>query len=225
VTTAVRDIELGEGLFAASEIERFVALQFGPGATSQSLRWLREVVAPPRHSRGRPDYSFADLISVFAIVELRDRGVSLQRIREAKERLSRLVEVDQPLALQGIYTDGAFVFADLGVTGQLTNLNLCGQEGHRSVLELNLARVLFRTGERIEERPARAWSPADGICVDPAVQFGAPCVEGRRIPTRILHDLAAEGATADDLAFEFGLRVADVQQALDFEHHVAALPR
>jgi len=217
------DIEFGQGLYAASEIERFVALHLGRSAAPRSQAWLREVVDPARHARGRPDYSFADLISVFVVAELRLRDVPLQRIRQAKDVLERIVGIEQALALQGLFTDGEYVFADLGIEGQLTNLNLGGQEGCESVLALNLSRVVFDRGARMRDRPAKAWSPADGVCVDPGVQFGAPCVQGRRITTRALHALSQEGATAEELAFEFRLEPADVEQALAFERRLGEI--
>src|SRR5690606_28733899 len=132
---------------------------------------------------GRPDYSFADLISVFAVAELRRRRVPLQRIRQAKAALAEIVGHEQGLAVAGLFTDGEFVFVDLGVEGQLTNLNRGGQEGVRNMLDLRLERVDYGSGPEIKDRSAGAWFPLDGVRVDPRIQFGAPCLEGRRVTT------------------------------------------
>lgn len=222
MATTSPDIDLGRGLYAAGEIERFVALHLGVAGARRSQDWLRDVVEPVDHATGRPDYSFNDLISVFAVAELRRHHVSLQRIRRAKSELRKLLGIEQPLALDGLYTDGDYVFADLGVSGQLTNLNRGGQEAHHAVLALKLERVRFEQGARMPDRPARAWSPMEGVCVDPAVQFGAPCVEGRRVPTSTLVQLASEGASVEDLAFEFRLGQDEVSRALVFEARLAA---
>jgi len=54
------------------------------------------------------------------------------------------------------------------------------------VIKVHLERIQFDGAGR----PTRC-TPADGVVIDPEVQAEAPCVEGTRIPTRVVAERAA----------------------------------
>ncbi len=217
---------LGKGVYAAAEIARFAVLQFHDGAmtTERAERWLRGVVDDHEHTAGQPDYSFKALISVFTIEALRRQGVPLQRIRRAQQQLQEITGDPLPFARGAIFTDNRDVFAKIDTDGQLSNLNVRGearaQEAVAATLEGLLTSVQYAPATTVQGRVAQSWMPSTSVLVDPEVQLGAPCIEGTRIPTSMIADLAARSSIAQ-VAWEYELDEHLVRDAVAFERRYA----
>ena len=84
------------------------------------------------------------------------------------------------------------------------------------MVELYLVNIAFDD----QGHPSR-WQPADGVVIDPAVQAGAPCVAGTRIPTATIADLLAE-EHPEDIAADYELPVEAVLLAEKFEAALSA---
>ncbi|WP_419837991.1 DUF433 domain-containing protein [Candidatus Poriferisodalis sp.] len=74
---------------------------------------------------------------------------------------------------------------------------------------------------------AAIWRPAAGVWVNPAVQAGAPCIDGTRVPTRLVASLARtaedeESKHLADMCDDYRLTPKQVQQAVDYELLLAA---
>jgi hypothetical protein len=125
------------------------------------------------------DYSFSDLISLFVVRELLNKGVTPRTIRMAESYLRRKWKTDRPFVTDEIQTDGRTVFVDDEiVSGQIESADRHGQQVMREVVSDRLARVRYHAGT------AESWSPADCVLVDPRVQFGEPVIAGTRVPRR-----------------------------------------
>ena len=61
-----------------------------------------------------------------------------------------------------------------------------------------------------------------GISMDPDVRFGKPCLSGTRIDVATVVGALAAGETAETVAAEYSLSIAQVQTALAYAAHVAA---
>lgn len=218
------NIDLGHGLYGGIDIDRYVALQLNAPLRSTARRWLRDILANSEHVAGRPDFDFNDLISAFAVAELRQQGVSMQKVRLAHARLIELIDSDRPMAYQGLYTDGVDVFADLNVSQQLTRLTLGDpQEAAREPLELKLSRVQFEQGDGMADRPARSWEPMEGISINPRVVFGAPCIGRHRLTTQHIAGMIERGYSRETVARDYELSHGEIEQALRFEERLQAL--
>ncbi len=226
MTAAPHHDRLGKGLYAATEIARFTVLEFdGSTTTDRATRWLRDVVEDTDHTAGRADYSFRALISVFTIAALRRQGLPMQRIRVAQKRLAEITEDSLPFARGALFTDGKSIFAKLDVDGQLSNLNIPGearaQEAAQHALEEFLRSVEYADAATVYDRTAESWAPARGVRVDPEIQFGAPCIEGTRIPTSTIDRLVAT-SSIEDIAWEYEVDEQLVRDAVAFEQRYAA---
>lgn len=170
-----------------------------PGIVPPSLGWA---------------FTFRDLVALWVVVNVRRSGTTFDEIRRGLDILRAEFHVDQPFAhqrvLESLGSSGrSFLFespdgwADLGRSGQLAMA---------PAVELYLVRFDYD-----EERLARRWHPHASVLLDPAIQVGAPCVEGHRIETRVLAGLAQEGASVEEIAEMYELAASTVEDALQFE--------
>jgi uncharacterized protein (DUF433 family) len=72
---------------------------------------------------------------------------------------------------------------------------------------------------------ASAWMPHLHVVLNPLVQFGTPCVEGTRIPTRAVWSLFLGGDKPQAIATDYKLPVVKVESALEWEKKVAGVVR
>jgi uncharacterized protein (DUF433 family) len=61
-----------------------------------------------------------------------------------------------------------------------------------------------------------------GISMDPDVRFGKPCLSGTRIDVATIVGALAAGESAETVAAEYSLSLAQVQSALAYAAHVSA---
>ena len=64
---------------------------------------------------------------------------------------------------------------------------------------------------------ASIWRPTNGVWLNPKVQAGAPCIDGTRVPTRVVADLEAVGEHIEDIADDLSLDITQVHAALQYE--------
>ena len=223
--------DLGRGVYGLRELRVFLAVSGAPSDGDRALVWLRTALNPVDHHARRADYSFSDLISLFVVRELLRRGVQPRAIRGAEDYLRRKWKTDRPFLSELIQTDGKRVFVDgepvpagedvdtdTMLPEQLEAADLRGQQVLREPIRQGLAYVQYDDGF------AHAWSPAEGIRVDPRIQFGDPVIAGTRVPTEAVAALATRRgleAAASDLA----ISVDAARTAVAFEKKLAgALP-
>ena len=61
-----------------------------------------------------------------------------------------------------------------------------------------------------------------GISMDPDVRFGKPCLSGTRIDVATVVGALAAAESAETVAAEYGLSIAQVRTALAYAAHVSA---
>lgn len=158
---------------------------------------------------GSKSLSFLDLISLRVIAELRDRSVSLADIRRASSYLSDVLSTRHPFAHERLATAGTAFFAELETW---VDAGKRGQLAFDEIVEPALRRIEFG-----EMGLAERWRPSAGVLIDPTIQAGAPCVDGTRVTTTLVAGLADDGYYVDEIASEYDLEEAQVEQALEFE--------
>jgi uncharacterized protein (DUF433 family) len=86
-----------------------------------------------------------------------------------------------------------------------------GQGAFKEVVRLYLEKVSY-DGLGV----AHLWRPTPMVLIDPKVQAGTPCVEGTRVPTGTIADMASVDSP-EDVAEEMDLTLEQVEAAVDFE--------
>lgn len=213
---------LGQGIYSLSELRLYLAFHGTPDDGDRALYWLQNALNPVDHRARQPDYSFSDLVSLLVVRELVDLGMEPHDIRDAERYLRKRFKTARPFVNQEIATDGKVVFIRSDVEDQVESANHGGgQQAHRKVVGPYLKRVRYVHTDAKDWTPAVAWSPSRGVVLNPAIQFGAPVIEGTRVPTSAVADIAGSAgvATASD---RLGVRVEGAKAAVKFEQALAA---
>ena len=229
---------LNRGVYDGDEAAILIGVQ-----PNQLIRWAAPdaaglaPVVQPTFDRA---FSFADLVSLRVAAQLRSRGVSGTELRRGLSQLRTRFDTDVPLTqkhiLDRLATSGTSFLArlddsanDSGISrlrsGQRnsadwseswTDVGRHGQGVFEDVVLVYLKHIHFN-----DSGQPSTWRPARGIVLDPRVQAGAPCLEGTRIPTSsVINLLAVE--SEEDIAEDYGIRVADVRRAAAFENGLRA---
>ena len=105
--------------------------------------------------------------------------------------------------------------------GQLINLSASGQLAMRHVLEAHLARVKWddarfpiRLHPFLTSEIAAASMP---IAIDPTIAFGRPVLIAQGVSTAAIVARIDAGEPLGDVALDYGLTPADVEQAVLYE--------
>ncbi len=54
------------------------------------------------------------------------------------------------------------------------------------------------------------------ILLDPLIRHGKPVIKGTRVPVATIIDAMAGGMSRKDVAYEYGVEVADIEAALSY---------
>jgi len=172
--------------------------------------------------RGR-GFNFLVLIEAYTVYHLRLLGVSLQRIRVAREILGKHLETPHPFAARGILASGGRVLFDLEASapGALLQLSPGKQTELRDIIEPFCTRLDFDPSTRLADR---FWPCGRGahIVVDPRRSFGRPTITGTSITAEVLADLVDAGEAPTDVAAQYDVPVPAVEEAHRFIHQLAA---
>jgi uncharacterized protein (DUF433 family) len=63
---------------------------------------------------------------------------------------------------------------------------------------------------------------AKGIDVDPQIRFGKPVIHGTRVPVETVVARIASGMTFEQVAEEYGIRLEDVRNAMQYAARLVA---
>ena len=162
--------------------------------------------------------SYLQLIEVAVVASFRKAGVSLKKIKAAREYLSKQFEAENPFAEFRFKTDGRELwmnYAQFEASAGDKTLLAASQQG-----QLAWADIIGKLQEFEYEANGLAirWHVAgadQGIVIDPRIQFGAPAVEG--VATWIFKGRFDSGEPIDEIADDFGVPNSAVRKALHFE--------
>jgi uncharacterized protein (DUF433 family) len=175
-------------------------------------------VLTPADAAGR--LSFFNLVEAHVLRALRTQhGVPIRAVRPALEHAARELGIPHVLLSDDLLTSAGEIF--LEHYGELINLSRSGQFAMRKVLEAHLRRVerddrhipirLYPFLTFRDERDIRS------VVIDPCVSFGKPVVVGSGIKTSVLAQRLDAGETIDELARDYGLDPALIEDAILFE--------
>lgn len=183
-----------------------------------SYWFYREPVFAPTKKRRVP-LSYLQLVEAAFVASYRKWGVSLQRIRKARQYLSKMFETEYPFALLKLKTDGVHILKDLEEreNGREPKVIVTDQFGQEAWPDLIAER--FEQFE-YEYDVALRWFPrgrSKRIAIDPRIAFGAPIVISTGVATWVLKERYQTGETLEELEDDFGIGRDDLRLALEFE--------
>ena len=156
--------------------------------------------------------SFRDLVSLWVISELLKRGVPRRDIRSGRDYVAEQVGTEYPFAHRDLAAVGTGFFTRPDVSEDWVDAGRGGQGSFQTIIE-----DLLRPIEYGPDLHAVKWRPVKGILLDPVIQAGAPCVEGTRVPTRVVVDLKKAGEHIEDIADHMRLDTTQINAALEYE--------
>lgn len=166
--------------------------------------------------------SYLQLVELRIVAAMRELGVPLKKIRNAREYLVERFNNPYPFADERLKTDGQDVILDLGETDgpelieKVLIANKGGQYKWRPMMVDRFTEFDY------EHQLAARWH-VDGasspIVIDPKIAFGKPSVEG--VPTWILAEREKAGESVSEIARDYRLRAPLVRMALKFEASIS----
>lgn len=162
--------------------------------------------------------SYLQLIEVAVVASFRKSGVTLKKIKAAREYLATQLQAEHPFAEYRFKTDGRELWMDYAQfeasAGDRTLL-AASQQG-----QLAWSDIIGKLQEFDYEDDGLAirWHVAgvdQSVIIDPRIQFGAPSVEG--VATWVYKGRWEAGEPLDEIADDFGIANSAVAQALRFE--------
>ena len=175
----------------------------------------------------RHELSFVNLCELHLLaVSRRQSGIKLAKVRRAIDFLRRELGVPRPLATQQFLTNGVGLFVEHA--GELLNVSEQGQQALREDFAQALARIEFggHGGPVLLFPFTRNASPRDeqprSVVVDPARSFGRPVVAGAYVRTEVVVQRFRAGDTIAEMADDYAVPMAVIEEALRFEHRSAA---
>ena len=207
---------LGRGIYDVNEVARLLH-----SGRARIEGWTRPRERRPPLLAGELAglFSFWDLLSLRVIAELARRGVPREHIARGAEHLAQSLDTHRPFAHKALATVGVGFFAD--VAGEWEDAGMRGQMAFQGVIEPLLEPITFNKSDM-----ASIWRPHDGVWINPAVQAGAPCVDGTRVPTHLLASLLGldepDAADLAEVCDDYRLTDEQVRTALHYEFVLAA---
>jgi len=163
--------------------------------------------------------SYMQLIEVAVVAVFRKAGISLKRIRDAREYIRKQLRTEHPFAQHRFKTEGKHLLIDYqeieGKKG--IGRHLVADQGGQLEWD-EIIGPLLKEFEYERDGIVIRWHVAgqsSAVVIDPRLSFGAPTVKGT--PTWVIAGRWIAGESNSDIAKDFGLEPADVKQALDFE--------
>lgn len=215
-----------EGAYTPAEAARYLKL---PQATLRA--WIvgrdypvaegqgrfKALIKP---ARGKPLLlSFFNLIEAHVLRALRtEHGVSIKALRDSIAYAERTLKIDRLLLREDLRTHGGRVL--LGHYGELIDLSASGQIAIRKALEDHLARVEWDEWKfpvRLYPYPTAALDGRRPIAIDAHIAFGRPVLVARGVSTHIIAERLDAGESVEDVAADYELSPADIEQAALYE--------
>jgi uncharacterized protein (DUF433 family) len=166
--------------------------------------------------------SFLNLVEAHVLAAIRRvHNVSLLKVRDALNYVKRDLRIERPLLSPKFQTDGVDLFVE-----ELSNL--LNVTTHVYSFEQIMRAYLKRIRRDVKGVPVKLYpflrredtdrpaAPAP-IEIDPRVAFGRPVLIGRAVPTAVLADRFKAGDSIEDLAGDFEVSSADIQEAIRCE--------
>lgn len=217
---------IGNGIYTYKEASQLTNL-----STGALRRWVEGYKHSNSNSKVTPmlnsDYqkieskqviSFLDLIEIIFIKAFHDYGISLQSIRFAVKRASKLLNSDHPFAMKKFYTDGKTIMAIITKDAKSQDLIDLIKKQYQ-IVDFILP-GLYECIDFDNFDFAEKWWPKgkkSGIVVDPGRNFGHPIIDEVNISTSLIQELYDSGHSVDDIMEWYDIEPKYINMALNFQ--------
>ena len=197
------------------------AARYAGVATRTVTYWHRASADRPATLPGRElrrSLSYYELIEVTFVATFRRLGISLQKIRAARDYAARELNSEFPFVQYAWKTEGVHLMLQLrdivgdAEAGKMVAADMHGQVAWGSVVAERFDEFDYQDEIAVVWHVASRGNP---VSIDPRVAFGAPSVNG--IPTWILKGRWDAGETIEDIQADYGLEHGDIVHGLRFE--------
>jgi uncharacterized protein (DUF433 family) len=165
-------------------------------------------------------FGFHSLIEIFTIAKLRERGIPMKAVRQARIELMERYNSPHPFALEGLMTSGRTLIKSLD-EDTLLELGTTGQTAFSKLIERFCASLDFDQESALASRyfPLGRQQP---IVVDPRHAFGRPVIKGTNLTTEAIMSLLRGGEAVENIAESYQIDTEAVMAARAFEQQKAA---
>jgi uncharacterized protein (DUF433 family) len=224
----VKNIDLrDQPAYPLSEAVRYLKLPIAtlrswvagrPYPTSGGVSRFQPMIHPAR--RKPPALSFWNLIEAHVLRSLRtDHGVSIKAVRQALTYAEKALKIERLLLRKELRTEAGKMFLER--YGQLIDLSASGQLAMRQLLEEHLKRIDWDEWQfPVRLYPfisAESTFSARPIAIDPKIAFGRPVIISAGVSTATIVERIDAEETVEDLAADYGVTAAEIEQAVLFE--------
>jgi uncharacterized protein (DUF433 family) len=222
------NLRFNEPLYTIAEASRFLGVHPSTFAT-----WAKGYVRrPPGRpvvtgeaivtsvdaQRNYPSVPFIGLAEGMVLAAFRRGGVSLQHIRKAVSILDREIGIDHALASRRVYTDGAVILFDYADAEHDVELAGLTEVVSRQRVFAPVVREYLRRIEYAKDGwAAQLASPTTRgrvVVVDPRRAFGQPIFVHGAAPVESVVSRWKAGEPLAEVARDFGVPAADVEEYL-----------
>jgi len=147
-----------------------------------------------------------------------EHGVSVKALRNALAYAEKSLGIDRLLLRPELCTNAGKVFLDR--YGELIELTASGQLVMRRLFAEHLGRIEWdasRFPVRLYPFLSAVAATERPIVIDPRIAFGRPVVERKAISTSAIVERVDAGESVEDIASDYDLRPAEVEQAIIYE--------
>jgi uncharacterized protein (DUF433 family) len=164
--------------------------------------------------------NFLELVSFRMIAAMRAQGISRKDIKLANALLKEKWGWEYPFAMQQMWVGSPDIFVE--IYRAPVAVTRFWQSAFQLMREFLIPIVndfhglSFDTGQQ-----AIAWSPSEGVILDPSLQFGEPCIVGTRVPTETVWAFHQAGDSVATLAKAYSLSLNQIEAAIRWEDRIA----
>ncbi len=203
------------------------AWSFGEHARVNGQRKLKFSPVIQAAHRKQLLLSFENLCELHLLGVIRKHHrVPLPKVRKAVKYMQDRLDNTRPLLSKDLLTNGVDLFVE--IADQVLAVSMDGQQSLRDDFLQAMQRVEFdkRSGRVLRLFPFT--TPPNGesessrsVVVDPLTSFGRPIVAAAGVRTRVVHERFMAGDSMDEMAGDYGVSLATIEDAVRFEQRVA----
>lgn len=164
--------------------------------------------------------NFYTLIEFYVFYQLREQRVPAAKILSAHQLLSREFGTPYPFASHKIMTDGKGILFSPDGGDSIVDATRALQHNIPGIIRDFVQKIEFEGESQLAERFFPAGK-SSSIVVDPHHQMGQPTISGTNILAGTLYSMHKAGESPDFIARLYGLKEAQVQDAIEFYRKAA----
>jgi uncharacterized protein (DUF433 family) len=216
-----------EPLFTVREAASFLGVRHSTFQNwTHGYRHHKPVVLKLPAQHGHPNVPFIGLAEGMVLAAFRQTGVPLQRIRPAIARLDKEIGLQYALASKGLYSDGAEVLYDYAAKHDVEEIGELvvvrnQQKVFVEIVRDYLRRISYASDGWAEELQLPGFGKAH-VVVTLRRGFGRPILDRVRVRVEDVQDRWNAGDGVAEIAEDFGLTVAEVEDVIRAATRTAA---